>query len=1051
MFKRLLLADDRRRAGLRRQLLAPAAGAADRRRFAPDNVAGRRPRPRWPRDATAMRATRGRAPASAIGAASPNRSEPRRLALGSLASWTPRGCDSALHDFFAARDHTIVPSGSLIPHPPDGADVHELGDDAVRPVLPRRGAGAVQAAAGGRRAEVRARRRQAQRPRRHRPHRPPPQLLRDARQLELRRLLQGRGHPLGLGAAHRVRSASTPTACGSRSTSPTTTPSSSGSTRSASRPERIQRLDKDNFWEMGDVGPCGPCSEIFWDYGADLGPGGGPGRPGGRGPLRRDLEPRVHAVLPPARRRARSAAQRPTSTPAPGSSGCSPPSTASPTRVGDRRARRARRHGAGRRHRARASATDERTDVALKVIADHTRTTTFLVNDGVVPSNEDRGYVLRRIIRRAVRYAHLARRRAARHPDARRHVHRRSWPTATPSCAPTHDGIIGHDPARGGGVPPHPQAGRGAARRRASPSYRRGGRCPATSPSTSTRPTASRSRSPRRSPRRPASPSTATATPPRWPRPRRSPRRAPSRSTPTPTSPTSRTCSTAYGPTEFVGREEFETKATVTAVVAGSDGDVSVFLDRTPFYAESGGQVGDTGWITTDTGRAEVSTPPTALPGLHRHVVAPRRGRAIEPGQEATAAIDVDRRDAIRRNHTGTHVLHWALRQVLGDARQAAGLAGRPRAPPLRLRPGRRAHAGADPGDRGPRQPEILAQRAGAPLRDHQGRGRRARGHRLLRRQVRRHRARARGRVRTPPSCAAAPTCGPSATSARSRSSRRSRSAPTSAGSRPSPAPGPSSGSARPSDALAAAAEALNVSVSEVVDGARKRAEEIKALRKELDDAKRRLATGGAADLAAQAVDGVVVARVDGLPREGLRDLAVAVRDQPGIRAVVLGGAPDGGGAALVAAVAPDAGLHAGELIAEASKAHQGWRRQGRRPRRGRRQGPRGHRRRPRRSSGPRSAGLEGARHRPGLEAHRRGAQRRRRRARHPAHHRSSAPATRPASTAGSPAWSPRRRPRSSWSACLAASTAPSGPAAAAARRRGRRAGRRAPGAGRDP
>jgi alanyl-tRNA synthetase len=125
-------------------------------------------------------------------------------------------------------------------------------------------------------------------------------------------------------------------------------------------------------------------------------------------------------------------------------------------------------------------------------------------------------------------------------------------------------------------------------------------------------------------------------------------------------------------------------------------------------------------------------------------------------------------------------------------------------------------------------------------------------------------------------------------------------------------------------DVLADAAEALNVSVSEVVEGARKRAEELKALRKELDDAKRKLATGGAGELAAQAVDGVVVARVDGLARDGIRDLAVAVRVRPGIRAVVLGGAPEGGGAALVAAVVADAGLHAGELIAEGSKLIKG-------------------------------------------------------------------------------------------------------------------------------
>jgi alanyl-tRNA synthetase len=125
-------------------------------------------------------------------------------------------------------------------------------------------------------------------------------------------------------------------------------------------------------------------------------------------------------------------------------------------------------------------------------------------------------------------------------------------------------------------------------------------------------------------------------------------------------------------------------------------------------------------------------------------------------------------------------------------------------------------------------------------------------------------------------------------------------------------------------DVLTDAAVALNVSVADVVDGARKRSDEVKALRRELEEAKRRLAIGGAGDLAAAAVDGVVVARVDQLSREGLRELALAVRDKPGIRAVVLAGAPEGGGAALVAAVAPDSGLHAGELIAEGSKAISG-------------------------------------------------------------------------------------------------------------------------------
>ena len=123
---------------------------------------------------------------------------------------------------------------------------------------------------------------------------------------------------------------------------------------------------------------------------------------------------------------------------------------------------------------------------------------------------------------------------------------------------------------------------------------------------------------------------------------------------------------------------------------------------------------------------------------------------------------------------------------------------------------------------------------------------------------------------------------------------------------------------------LAELADVLNVSVAEVVDGARKRIDEIKALRDEIKHLRRQSAVGRAGSLAGEAVDGVVVARVDGIDGDALRDLAVAVRDQPGVRAVVLGGAPDGGGAALASAVTKDSGLHAGELLAPGFKAIKG-------------------------------------------------------------------------------------------------------------------------------
>src|SRR5439155_11254434 len=122
-----------------------------------------------------------------------------------------------------------------------------------------------------------------------------------------------------------------------------------------------------------------------------------------------------------------------------------------------------------------------------------------------------------------------------------------------------------------------------------------------------------------------------------------------------------------FGPSEFTGYQEGESKGRVLAVV----GD-EVFLDRTPFYAEAGGQVGDTGTITTDTGVVEVVDTSYALPGLHRHTVRPLEGDVVA-GQEATASVVADRRSSIRRNHTGTHILHWALREVLGPHVKQAG------------------------------------------------------------------------------------------------------------------------------------------------------------------------------------------------------------------------------------------------------------------------------------------------------------------------------------------------------------------------------------------
>ena len=117
-----------------------------------------------------------------------------------------------------------------------------------------------------------------------------------------------------------------------------------------------------------------------------------------------------------------------------------------------------------------------------------------------------------------------------------------------------------------------------------------------------------------------------------------------------------------FGETEFVGRDRDESAAHVLAVT-----DRGVVLDRTPFYAEAGGQIGDTGHLYLDGSDDALAVSDTTyvVAGLHLHHVEGAVGR-LRPGQSVRAAIDAERRAAIRRHHTGTHVLHWALRAVLG-------------------------------------------------------------------------------------------------------------------------------------------------------------------------------------------------------------------------------------------------------------------------------------------------------------------------------------------------------------------------------------------------
>jgi len=137
-----------------------------------------------------------------------------------------------------------------------------------------------------------------------------------------------------------------------------------------------------------------------------------------------------------------------------------------------------------------------------------------------------------------------------------------------------------------------------------------------------------------------------------------------------------------FGPTRFLGYQATTAEGRVLAVeeragaadVRSPEGEraprgavlLDVVLDATPFYPEGGGQVGDTGTIDGPSGRFRVLDTSRVLDGVIVHTGFVVEG-AMAPGEEVGAAVDAERREAIRRNHTGTHLLHWALRTVLGE------------------------------------------------------------------------------------------------------------------------------------------------------------------------------------------------------------------------------------------------------------------------------------------------------------------------------------------------------------------------------------------------
>jgi alanyl-tRNA synthetase len=431
--------------------------------------------------------------------------------------------------------------------------------------------------------------------------------------------------------------------------------------------ERIIRIaTSDNFWMMGPTGPCGPCSEIFYDHGPEI-PGGPPGSPDEDGDRFIEIWNLVFMQFEQHEDGTRDPLPRPSIDTGMGLE-----------RVG------AVLQGVHDNYdtdlmraliEASANATDGAPDgpgrVHHRVIADHLRSTSFLIADGVLPSNEGRGYVLRRIMRRAMRHAHLL---GAQDPVLHRLVPAlvaqmgQAFPElvrAQPLIAETLESeearfrttldrglrLLEDELARlpAGAALPGEAAFRlydtyGFPLDLTQDALREQGRGVDVGGFDGAM-AAQKARA-----RAAWAGSGEAADEALW-----------------------FDLADGSGPTEFLGYDTETAEGQVLAIVvggrpvdaAGAGAEVQVVLNQTPFYAESGGQVGDTGVLRTDRARVEIGDVRRKA-GLIVHLGRVAEG-TLARGAAAELAVDHDRRSAIRANHSATHLLHEALRRALGD------------------------------------------------------------------------------------------------------------------------------------------------------------------------------------------------------------------------------------------------------------------------------------------------------------------------------------------------------------------------------------------------
>ena len=428
--------------------------------------------------------------------------------------------------------------------------------------------------------------------------------------------------------------------------------------------QRFSRIGvKDNFWSMGDTGPCGPCTEIFYDHGEEI-PGGPPGTPEEDG----DRYIEIWNLVFMQYNRDKNGKMEPL------------PRPSVDTGMGLERLAAILQNGHSNYDidlfqaligaAAKETASTDLTNNSLKVIADHIRACAFLIVDGVLPSNEGRGYVLRRIIRRALRHGHklgqdglffyklvapLVEQMGEAYPElsnAQKAVEKalkleeqRFAETLDQGMKILEASIAGIKNAQIPGEMVFKLYDTYGFPVDLTADIARERKLTLDMPGYEAAMEAQRSRA------RSASKFGVDY---------------------------NDTINTD-AVTDFTGYEHLRDQSKVEALFKEgiavdkmSAGDEAVvILKNTPFYAESGGQVGDTGLLSNENCRFEVmDTQKQAKAFIHIGVLAEG---VLSVGDNLSAEIDAERRDATICNHSATHLMHAALRSVLGEHVQQKG------------------------------------------------------------------------------------------------------------------------------------------------------------------------------------------------------------------------------------------------------------------------------------------------------------------------------------------------------------------------------------------